>query len=179
MPAPGDNDARRGRFDAVFAETFAEVRAYVARRADPGTVDDVVSETFLVAWRRLESVPADPLPWLLGVARRVLANQRRADGRRAKLVEALGGLLHGTHAPEPRSEVFGLLGDAINTLSTREREAVLLVAWEGLAPSRAAVVVGCDPAAFRARLSRARRRLAARLGEPEISPVRQPAEEAR
>ena len=65
--------------------------------------------------------------------------------------------------------MFGSLGEAIGTLSAPEREALLLVAWEGLEPRRAARVVGCTPAAFRARLYRARRRLAAQLGE---SPLR-------
>jgi RNA polymerase sigma-70 factor (ECF subfamily) len=154
----------RPRFDALFDGHYAAVRAYVARRSSTaGVVDDVLSETFLVAWRRIDSVPADGLPWLLGVARRVLANQRRAEARRGALVELLASLLPRGPIAEPADEVFGELGDAIAALSPREREALLLVAWEGLDPQRAARVVGCAPAAFRARLYRARRALVVQL----------------
>jgi RNA polymerase sigma-70 factor (ECF subfamily) len=155
---------RRARFDDLFDEHYAAVRAYVARRSGTASVvDDVLSETFLVAWRRIDSVPRDGLPWLLGVARRVLANQRRGEARRGALVELLAGMLPRRPAAEPDGEVFGELSDALASLSRREREALLLVAWEGLDPQRAARVVGCAPAAFRARLYRARRRLVAQL----------------
>jgi RNA polymerase sigma-70 factor (ECF subfamily) len=152
----------------LFAAHYAPVRAYVVRRSGTAPVDDVLSETFLVAWRRLDAVPEDSLPWLLGVARRVLANQRRGEARRAALVERLSSLTSRSHAVEPTGEVFGSLGDAMATLSAPEREALLLVAWEGLEPQRAARVVGCTPTAFRARLYRARRRLAAQLGESPL-----------
>ena len=154
----------RARFDALFDEHYASVRAYVTRRSGTaGVVDDVLSETFLVAWRRIDSVPVDGLPWLLGVARRVLANQRRSEARRGALVDRLAGVVSRGAVAEPAGEAFGELGDAIAALSPRQREALLLVAWEGLDPQRAARVVGCAPAAFRARLYRARRVLAARL----------------
>jgi RNA polymerase sigma factor (sigma-70 family) len=180
MPEPAGPDERGARFDSLFAAHFAEVRAYVVRRAGGTPVDDVLSETFLVAWRRLDAVPVDGLPWLLGVARRVLANQRRGDARRAALIDRMATLAPRARAPEPAGDVFGPLADAIASLAAAEREALLLVAWEGLEPRRAARVVGCSPAAFRARLYRARRRLAAQLGE---SPARhfegRPTEEAR
>jgi RNA polymerase sigma factor (sigma-70 family) len=154
----------RSRFDALFDQHYAAVRAYVARRSSTASVvDDVLSETFLVAWRRIGSVPADGLPWLLGVARRVLANQRRGEVRRGALVQLLASTLPRSPIAEPTGEVFGELGDAIAALSPRDREALLLVAWEGLDPQRAARVVGCAPAAFRARLYRARRQVVAQL----------------
>ena len=154
----------RASFDALFDEHYAAVRAYVARRCGAaGVVDDVLSETFLVAWRRIDSVPADGLPWLLGVARRVLANQRRAEARRGALVDRLARMLSRAPVTEPAVEAFGELRDALAALSPQQREALLLVAWEGLDPQRAARVVGCAPAAFRARLYRARRQLAAEL----------------
>lgn len=70
-----DHD-RRTRFDALFAAHFAAVQAYVVRRSGGAPVDDVLPETFLVAWRRLEAVPEDALPWLLGVARRPRPGRR-------------------------------------------------------------------------------------------------------
>jgi RNA polymerase sigma-70 factor (ECF subfamily) len=152
------------RFDALFAAHYPAVRAYIARRSAAASVDDVLSETFLVAWRRLDRVPGDALPWLLAVARRVLANQRRAEARRGALAERLARLTARAGAVEPDRSVLGPeLSAAFAALSAREREAVLLVAWEGLEPARAAQVVGCAPDAFRARLHRGRRRLAAQL----------------
>src|ERR1700722_19806197 len=133
MPAaqPIDVD-RRARFDALFDRHYAAVRAYIVRRSAPGVVDDVVSETFLVAWRRIDSAPVDGLPWLLGVARRVLANQRRSEARRGALADRLAGVVSRGGVAEPAGEAFGELGDAIAALSPRQREALLLVAWEGL-----------------------------------------------
>jgi len=155
---------RQARFDDLFDQHYAAVRAYVARRSPTGgAVDDVVAETFLVAWRRIDVVAADGLPWLLAVARRVLANQRRGEARRGALLQLLAGMLPRGPVAEPDGRMFGELADALATLSPRDREALLLVAWEGLDPQRAARVVGCAPAAFRARLYRARRQLGDRL----------------
>ncbi|HEX6652604.1 MAG TPA: sigma factor, partial [Thermoleophilaceae bacterium] len=72
---------RGERFERMFRDSYPLVRAYALRRAAPEGAQDVVAETFLVAWRRLEDVPEDPLPWLYGAARRVLANQRRSAAR--------------------------------------------------------------------------------------------------
>jgi RNA polymerase sigma-70 factor (ECF subfamily) len=156
---------RRTRFEDLFDRHYVAVRAYDARRSGvAGIVDDVVSETFLVAWRRIDSIPTDDLPWLLGVARRVLSNHRRGEARRGALVQLLAGMLSREPIAEPPADMFGELSAAVAALTPRDREALLLVAWEGLDPQRAAQVVGCGPGAFRARLYRARRQLAARLG---------------
>ena len=80
---------RRVRFEALFERHHTAVRAYVVRRSAGIVVEDVVADTFLVAWRRLEDVPDVALPWLLGVARRVLADQRRGARRRRSLTERL------------------------------------------------------------------------------------------
>ena len=72
---------RNERFESLFREHHAAVRGYALRRGPPDMAPDVVAETFLVAWRRLDDVPADPLPWLYGVARRGLANARRSADR--------------------------------------------------------------------------------------------------
>lgn len=91
----GSRDA--GRFRGVFARQYRAVLAYALRRASEADAHDVVADTFLVAWRRLRDVPAGDaeLPWLLGVARRTLANQRRAKLRAARLADRL--------AEEPRA----------------------------------------------------------------------------
>src|ERR1700689_3282677 len=74
------------RFRELFESHHADVAAYVSRRAPASLAEDVVEETFLVAWRSLERVPGDPLPWLYGVARRTLANQLRGLRRRHRLI---------------------------------------------------------------------------------------------
>ncbi|MGH2877519.1 MAG: RNA polymerase sigma factor [Solirubrobacteraceae bacterium] len=162
-----DSDDRRAAFERLFAAHYADVRRYALRRAPAASVEDVVAETFLVAWRRLEVVGEDPVPWLLGVARRVLANQLRAERRRGALTGRLRAVGPERElAWEPPVRMGRELGLAIASLSAREREALLLVAWEGLEPARAARVAGCTPAAFRVRLHRARRHVSAALGLP-------------
>jgi RNA polymerase sigma-70 factor (ECF subfamily) len=82
---------RRLRFELLYAKYAPAVKAYVLRRAEASVADDVVAEVFVVCWRRFEEVPVDPLPWLLGVARRVLSTQRRGERRRGALQERLVG----------------------------------------------------------------------------------------
>ena len=153
---------RTERFEALFESCNAEVRAYVLRRAPHAAVEDVVSETFLVAWRSLDSVPREPLPWLYGVARRTLANHRRGRLRTAALSARLTRTLVPPSEQEApvSDEVEPQLRDALLALTVREREALLLVAWEGLSPAQAASALGCSSAAFRVRLHRARGHLA-------------------
>jgi RNA polymerase sigma-70 factor (ECF subfamily) len=171
---------RQGTFERLFESHYWAVRAYVLRRAPGAVVDDVVSETFLVAWRRPEAVAADALPWLLAVARRVLANHLRGERRRGALATRLQSLALPEPGWEPPAEMSERLADAIRSLSAREREALLLVAWDGLDPSRAAVVAGCTAATFRARLHRARKRVVEVFESQKNNPTAPPiAEEAR
>ncbi len=72
-----------------------EVLAYCRRRIAPEEASEVAAEVFAVAWRRLDSVPAEPRAWLLGVARRLLANRRRAATRRARLLDRIRGEVAG------------------------------------------------------------------------------------
>ena len=162
---------RRGAFEELFAAHYRAVRAYVLRRAPAASAEDVLAETFLIAWRRLDSLGQDPLPWLFGVARRVMANQQRAERRRGALAARLQGLLTRETPPwDPPTAMSEELAAAMIGLSPQEREALLLVAWEGLEPARAARAAGCSAAAFRARLHRARRHVAAALADTAIAP---------
>lgn len=160
---------RDERFEGLFRENYASVRAYALRRASRDAAQDVVAETFLVAWRRLEEVPDDALPWLYAVARRVLANQRRSAHRSAALERRLALAEAAARQPDP-SESAGeaeLLRFALGRLSDRSREALMLVAWHGLSGARAAQAAGCSRAAFAVRLHRARGQLAAELAALE------------
>jgi RNA polymerase sigma factor (sigma-70 family) len=160
-----DSD-RTTQFEAIFATHHDAVRRYVVRRQSGAPVDDAIADTFLVAWRRLDEIPDRTLPWLLGVARRVLADQRRAVRRRRSLGERLhldaltGGV---SHDWEPPAGLTPELTSALGALTAHEREALLLVAWDELSPADAARVAGCSAAAFRVRLHRARQRVAVQL----------------
>ncbi|HSZ38649.1 MAG TPA: sigma-70 family RNA polymerase sigma factor [Trebonia sp.] len=69
-----------GRFTGLYDRYRNRVYAYAVSRAGRQLADEVVSEVFLVAWRRLEELPADPLPWLLVTARNVIGSEFRAAG---------------------------------------------------------------------------------------------------
>jgi RNA polymerase sigma factor (sigma-70 family) len=158
---PTDRTGAEARLEALFRAHYRDVAAYVCRRAESGVVDDVVADTFLVAWRRLDEVPINARPWLLGVARKTISTQRRSVSRRRSLVtrlEAVQGLAE-------QSDLSSELGvaEALTRLSAKDREAITLVAWDGLTPSEAAVVVGSSAMAFRVRLHRAKGRLREQL----------------
>jgi RNA polymerase sigma-70 factor (ECF subfamily) len=167
---PRPSTVRTRQFEGIFSACYPRVLGYAIRRTDDrAAAEDAVSETFLIAWRRLDVVPAEALPWLLGVAKKVLANQRRAAGRRAPDGPILP--LEAVADPDPGAAVADLVADreafatAFASLSPGDREVLALVSWDGLAPREAATVVGCAPATFYLRLHRARRRL---LKELEI-----------
>ncbi len=139
-------------FEALYREHAGRVLAYCMRRTSEGA-DDALAETFAVAWRRRDAIPREPLPWLYGVARRVLANQRRSARRQSAAAARL--------AAEPRAETRDAqpVLAALAALRPADRELLMLVAWEGLSPAEAARALGTTAATCRVRLFRARRRL--------------------
>jgi len=162
------------RFSRLYHEHGREITGYALRRvASPEDAADVVAETFLVAWRRLDDVPAgvEARLWLYGTARRILANQRRGESRRTRLGERLREALRQEptiYSTPHRADVLR----ALSGLSDGDRELLLLVGWEELTPTQAARVLEISPLAARSRLHRARRRLRALLaseqaGDPE------------
>ena len=163
------SDAARARFEELFRDHHVAVVGYVRRRAPQEAVDDIVGETFLVAWRRLDCVPDEELPWLLAVARNVLATQRRGAGRRRALTLRLGHAAVGRAEPPAgdcvESAIDSRLETALSRLAPKDREALALIAWDGLQPHEAALVLGDSAGAFRVRLHRARQRLRALLEE--------------
>ena len=133
------------------------IHAYVLRRADRELADEVTARVFLIVWRRRRDVPEDALPWLYGVARRVLAEERRGARRRRALGERLRGSAF-EHQPElelPDRD----LAHALRRLSESDREVLLLCYWEELDTAQLARAMGCSRAALAVRLHRARRRL--------------------
>lgn len=180
------NESRASRFEAIFSVSYSRVLAYALRRTeDRGSAEEVASETFLIAWRRIDSVPQESLPWLLGTARKVLANRRRSAKRRSAVGQPIP--LEVVEAPDPGTPIPDLVADrkafaaAFAALSTRDREVLTLTAWDGLEPREAAQVMGCTAATYSLRLHRARRRLLKELksnghflGEGSNRTVRRP-----
>ena len=157
-------EADRARFEAIFREHYGAVVRYAVRRVGRDAADEVVSETFLVAWRRLGDVPDNALPWLFGIARKVAANELRRRDRQLRLGERVSshvGAATGDHA-ELVSEALRVRA-AMDALSDRDREVLSLSTWERLDSQDAARALGCSVAAYKVRLHRARRRLAALL----------------
>ncbi len=149
-------------FERLFAEHGRDVLAYALRRSDRATAEEVVAEVFAIAWRRRDRIPArEPVLWLYSVARKVLANERRAAQRREALQVALQ---RERPAGEPEEHP---LREALARLKPADREVLMLTAWEGLSGAQAAVVLACSPQAVHTRLHRARARLAAELA-PEL-----------
>jgi RNA polymerase sigma-70 factor, ECF subfamily len=160
----------RGQFEHVYQDCYEAVYRYAARRVAPEAVQDVVSDTFLAAWRRYGEMKGEPLPWLLGIARRTAANHRRSGARRDRLHERLSGepipnSHEGINDRDPR------VGAALATLAERDREALMLVAWDGLEHRVAATVLGCSTGAFTVRVHRARRKLERALADEETPPI--------
>jgi len=158
------------RFSELWDAHAPRVLAYASRHTDPAGVQDVVAETFLVAWRRLDDIPDDPLPWLLVVARNTAANRRRST-RRAHLVELemtrLARVARASEAADVPVHARDEVLRALQRLTAAEREALLLVAWDGLSPTQGARVLGCSADAIAKRVSRARARLSAAVAEDD------------
>ena len=168
----------RDRFAALFGRHHRQVYAYAVSRVGRDLADDIVSDTFLVAWRRLDAVPADPLPWLLGVARNVVLERHRDAARQLSLLTLAPAAIEGDVAVAVAERAATLT--ALDALGAADRELLTLVGWHGLAAREAAQVVGCTTATFLVRLHRARRRFEHALAEQSavVAPSRS-AEEIR
>ncbi|WP_053227086.1 RNA polymerase sigma factor [Solirubrobacter soli] len=151
-------------FEDLYRTTYPRVLAYARSVASREDADDAVAETYATAWRRQRDIPAGAeLGWLIGVARRVLANARRSR-RRSGALHALLDLQPRELGPDPADRIdSGELRDALLALSPLDREAVVFTAWFDLSCADAAEALGITPAAFRMRSARARRRLRAAL----------------
>ena len=175
LAALGQGD--REAFAELYRRHVDRVVAFAARRSkDAADTADLVAATFLVGLESLHSYDArkgEPLPWLLGIARRLVANR----GRRRSREWAAANRLHGHRMLDDddftrlerqidANRLSARLESALTRLSPRDREALLLVGYDRLAPDDAATVLGIRPAAFRMRLSRARRALRSVLDDP-------------
>jgi RNA polymerase sigma-70 factor (ECF subfamily) len=158
------------RFDALFSAHQRHVLAYAMRRTQELVdAEDVAAETFTIAWRKIETVPtADPLPWLYAVARRVLANHRRGNGRRERLAAVLR--TEDVATPMRAGEDHdGPAFAALASLSPADEEVLRLVAWEELGNQQIATVLGITANAVAIRLHRARVRFVEAMKELDPS----------
>ncbi|MGH2868879.1 MAG: RNA polymerase sigma factor [Solirubrobacteraceae bacterium] len=167
---------RRERFEVLYAKHHTVLSRYVLRRTDRADdAADVVAETFLVVWRRLDDAPVENVHlWLYGVARRVLANHRRSERRRSQLAAQLQNDLGARGAASSGREMFSELATAFRSLSDGDREILALEGWEQLDPGEIATVLGCSRNAARIRLHRARRRLRGAVAASRSSTLQPP-----
>lgn len=172
MAARLSRQAAERRFDEVFAH-LGLVIAYACRRGG-GDPEGLAAEVMTIAWRRLPEIPdADPRPWLITTARNLLFAEWRRDAHERVVLDHL---VTPVDAPSPGLDLDPALELGLRRMSFKDREALILGAWEELTPAQAARSLGISPAAFRVRLHRARRRLRALLEDalsepPEPHPI--------
>ena len=156
------------RFTECWHSDGPRVLAYARRHIGQEHAQEVVADTFMIAWRRWDDVPEPPIAWLIATAKGVISNRRRSL-KRQRALESRVALLEqvasqdATESVLRRQEALRRLGE----LSDQHREALLLTSWDGLTSDEAANALGIRPAAFRRRLSRAR----ASLGDDPSPPA--------
>lgn len=160
-------------FKTCWQATMPRVLAYAGRHVGRDEAYDVVSATYLTAWRTWDAVPDHALAWLLSTAHGQIRNHLRGRRRQLRLadrLELLGSMAASSDDAALTANVRNEALQALAALSDQDREALLLIAWDGLTTEQAATVLGCRPSALRTRLHRVRKRLAASLAQPTDSP---------
>lgn len=157
MPA-GD-----ARFVELYERYYSPILAYCRRRTAVDRAEDAVADTFLTAWRRIDDLPGDDsvLPWLYGVAFKVLGHQWRSDSRGARLRAKLKSL--GVNpVPEPEEVVVTRwesrqVLEALSRLNDTDREVLRMAAWEEMSHAEIATALTIDVEVVRQRFYQARK----------------------
>lgn len=150
--------SRHTRFEQLWAH-HRDLLAFIRRRISPDVAEDVLAETYVVAWRRIDDIPMDERPWLFTVARNVIRNQYRTSNRQRDIAVRIA------EATTPDDGVDGSIATradlvtAWNQLTAAEQEVLAMVAWDDLTHREAAQVLDISSSAFAVRLFRSRRRL--------------------
>lgn len=175
MAATPKTEPAEARFRELYHLNVEAVRRYVWRR-DPMLVDDVVAETFLTAWRRLDEIPVNASAWLIVVARNTLLNEHRRERRQAAVTDRLAAEPSRSMG-ESQTSTSDLVDVAFSMLSEDDREILTLSIWDDLDRGAIAAVLGCSKANVSVRLHRARRRFAVELADlqRESGPLLHPA----
>lgn len=177
--------AAENRFRRLYDENYETLLAYVLRRwPDASEAHDIVADTFLVLWRRLDEAPGDPeIPlWLHGVVRRILANHHRTRLRRERFSARFTQIVSEVSDAEELAEVRLRARDVLKgllQLSEQDQEILLLAAWESLGAADLAVVLDCSENAAMIRLHRARKRLAEACRKENGGTGHKPSERSR
>lgn len=168
---PGESTLSDEEFSAFFEANFADVWRFVRRRCNSSPdADDATAETFAIAWRRRDAIPAESArPWLFGVARNILSNQRRAGRRHAETITRLAAHHLPRALEEPGQETSPPILEALSRLSPDERELVIMQAWDELSIKEMSVILGCTANAVSLRLFKVRQKLARELGRQQES----------
>ena len=177
-PDQRDED-RRDRFEDLAREVMEPLRRFLARRTDPATADDVLADSLLVCWRRLDDVPENALPWTYGVARHCLANAERAQRRQQRLAAKIAVVDRPVTSTYDAGERDGQLEAAMATLRPQDAELLRLWAWEQLTPTEIATVLEITSNAASIRLHRARERLRVALRKVDAGSGHEQSREGR
>lgn len=148
-------------FESLFEANYTDLYRYAIRRCPTREdAEDLVAETFAVAWRRLAELPAGDAArlWLFGTARLLRMNQLRSTTRRRALLDRLRTVVSRPYRSWGLPIETTPVGQALAALGDADREVLLLVAWEGLTAVEISTVLEITPAAARKRLERARAR---------------------
>ena len=162
--------------EAAIREHGRALLAYFARRIHPvEDAADLVAETVAGLGRRRRDLPADPVEagmWMFGIARGVLANQRRSIRRRGALVERLRGAVVLADADRPAE--LDEVREAVDALPAPLAEVIRLVHWDGFGLESAAEHLGIPASTARGRHQRAKALLREALALPVDAPPTQP-----
>jgi RNA polymerase sigma factor (sigma-70 family) len=178
MAQDRDHESFRRLYENAYRPLLAYALRRTQRRED---AEEIVADTLLVAWRRRSDIPdgESTIPWLYGVARRLLANQRRGQGRRRRLERLLEPLTRTTLDFDELAEAADTTRAVLTAsgrLSEGDQEVLRLEAWEGLSHEQIAVSLGCSPNAVGLRVRRARQRLRKELSKQGRFPGKEPVE---
>jgi RNA polymerase sigma factor (sigma-70 family) len=179
MKSTRDDPSRRERFERLYVATRVAMLGYLIRRvSDPTDAGDLLAETYLVAWRKLDDIAKDEEVrlWLYGVARRVASHHHRHERVERGLAEALRADLTRESAvlrADPDVPFGEMICASLDRLKPIDREIIELSAWEQLTPTEIAAVIGMKPGAVRVRLHRIRTAMRTELvnaGYPRADP---------
>jgi RNA polymerase sigma-70 factor (ECF subfamily) len=160
-------------FSVLFRRHAPYIQRYVVRRLGQDAADDIVAETFLLAFRQRDSYDqtrADARPWLYGIATNLIGRHRRAEIRLYRALARTGAdpvMEPFTDRIDDRvsaSAASRRLATALARLPEKLRDTLLLVAWGDLSYEEVAAALGVPVGTVRSRVSRARSKLRRALG---------------
>jgi RNA polymerase sigma factor (sigma-70 family) len=158
--AQGGTEAQR--LTELFRAHQLRILGFARRRVGADAAQEIVAETFLVAWRHLDDIPDPALPWLYRVASLEIANLRRRQVKSLQIAHAVRASVREEAVPADGSvelDAARSIAAAFERLGQKDQEILRLATWEGLTSAEGAAVLGCSISAYRVRLHRARTRL--------------------